>query len=218
MTIRCRLVFVAVVLIKGSAAAQPVTQGPPNLSTLLMQSTFKIADSHSNATAFIVGRPAPTATDAKRAFYVLVTAAHVLNGFTGDTAVLQMRQQDGTWNKLPVLLQIRDNCTPRWVEHPTADVAAMYVELPPQLSSACLLRARTYWQMMTSFKNTTFIRVMKCLSSAIRSGSREITPGFLFSEVAGWHPIRFCLLVRPNAFYSLIIVCPEWHYRGDRSA
>jgi hypothetical protein len=65
----------------------------PELSTILMQSTFRIhgpkkGDSNaiSFGTAFLMGKPVPE--DSTRQYYVLITTAHVLEGIEGQQATL----------------------------------------------------------------------------------------------------------------------------------
>ncbi len=112
----------------------------PELNTVLMESTFEIqsmsgpGQPSSLGTAFIVGRPLSSQTTMAR--YVLVTAAHVLDGIAGDVAILNLRKQtqQGDWQKVPMVLQIRNNGRPLWLKHPNADVAVMYVSLPDGIS------------------------------------------------------------------------------------
>jgi hypothetical protein len=64
---------------------------------------------------------------------VLVTAKHVLAEMPRDEAQLILRQKlpNSTWKRLPLALKIRKAGEPLWKEHPSADVAVMYVPLPP---------------------------------------------------------------------------------------
>ena len=69
------------------------------LNTALMRVTFQIAGPQANApgrtsfgTVFIIGRP--TKADPKISYYVLVTAAHVLDDIGTDTATLMLRKPD----------------------------------------------------------------------------------------------------------------------------
>jgi len=118
-------------------------------NTILMEATFEIQSApvpgqpSSLGTAFIIGRPFIKQPNWSR--YVLVTAAHVLDGMAGNAAILNLRKQtqQGVWQKLPVPLQIRNNGQPLWLKHPNADVAVMYVSLPdgvsiPLMSTAML--------------------------------------------------------------------------------
>lgn len=102
-----------------------------DLNTVLMRSTFRIAGDGSTGTAFILGRPAPS--DPKKAYYVMVTAAHVLHLMKGEQATLFLRKRDGgTYSKASYPIRIRDRDSPLWKTHPSADVAVMYVALPKE--------------------------------------------------------------------------------------
>ncbi len=67
----------------------------------------------------------------------MVTAAHVLQEMQGDTAILHLRrkvdEKTNSWADIPFTLPIRVNGGPIWTKHPSADVAVMYVLLPPDL-------------------------------------------------------------------------------------
>ena len=70
-----------------------------------MQSTFRIhgpkkgaADqAYSFGTVFLMGKPTPD--DATKLFYVLITAAHVLDSIDGNIGTLTLRQkhENGTY-------------------------------------------------------------------------------------------------------------------------
>jgi trypsin-like peptidase len=121
-------------------AAQPPTPQPhlptlaaqePDVSTALMQSTFEIMGPNASGgtlgTCFVVGKPIKVAAPAS--YYVLVTAAHVLESITGEQAIVLARQRQGSdWKKIPVPLRIRDSKGKAlWTKNPNADVAAIYV-------------------------------------------------------------------------------------------
>ena len=98
----------------------------------LMRATFKIEGPGSTGTAFVVGRP--TQSDPKRAWNVLVTAAHVLENIKGDEAVLHCRKKQGnTYERSPITIQIRKKGKALWTKHREADVAVMYLPLPPDV-------------------------------------------------------------------------------------
>jgi len=117
--------------------------GAVALNTVMMDSTFKISGPAdltkpnliSSGTGFLVGRPVPG--DPNRLYYVLVTAAHVINGTQGDTAtlVLRVKTAAGGYKRTEHKLPIRKGATPLWTRQPTADVAVMYVDLPANLST-----------------------------------------------------------------------------------
>lgn len=96
-----------------------------------MNSTFKIQIKNFVGTAFILGKP--SRKDTTKAYYVLVTAHHVLDSIKQDYAVLHLRTKvKSGYQKLLVNIPIRKDSIPLWVKHPKADVAAMYVSLPKE--------------------------------------------------------------------------------------
>ena len=98
----------------------------------LMRATFKIEGPGSTGTAFVVGRPMKS--DPKRAWNVLVTAAHVLEHIKGDKAVLHCRKKKGnTYERSPITIQIRKEGRALWTKHRKADIAVMYLPLPPDV-------------------------------------------------------------------------------------
>jgi hypothetical protein len=107
------------------------------LNTLLMHATFRIAGAKrgepgktSFGTLFTMG--IPLKSDPKLAKLVLVTAAHVLDDIEGDVASLTVRRRnvDGGYTSYLYNLPIRTNGHSLYVKHRTADVAAMYANLP----------------------------------------------------------------------------------------
>src|SRR5271165_6955625 len=69
------------------------------LNTILMNSTFKIVGPNATikgniifGTAFIMTKPLKETPD--RGYFVLITAAHVLDKIGGEEAVLQLRRRD----------------------------------------------------------------------------------------------------------------------------
>lgn len=98
----------------------------PDINTILMRSTFKIAGEGAYGTAFILGKHSKSGPR-----YVLVTAAHVFSDIKGDHAILFLRKkiQEGV-ERLPHKIPIRKDGQPLWTKHPDADVAVMYVTLP----------------------------------------------------------------------------------------
>lgn len=105
------------------------------LNTELMKSTFKIKGlDGSYGTAFILGKPVQN--DPRKAKYVLITANHVLRGMKGDTAIIFLRkpQNNGTYKKFEYKFRIRKSGHPLWVSHDSADVSALYISLPKDIS------------------------------------------------------------------------------------
>lgn len=108
-----------------------------DLATFLMKSTFKLSGAWSEGTCFIIGRPLKDKPD--QAYYVLVTAAHVLESAKGDEMVLHLRQKEKeTYRRVRHTLTIRKEGKALWVKHPEADVAAMYVPLPKDIDIVLL--------------------------------------------------------------------------------
>jgi hypothetical protein len=111
------------------------------LNTILMHTTFEIYGPHlgepnktSFGTVFIMG--IPHKNDPTTADIVVVTAAHVLDDIATDTATLIVRrnEHDGTYTQYPFNIKIRENGVPLYIKHKTEDVAAMYTNLPDDVS------------------------------------------------------------------------------------
>jgi hypothetical protein len=122
-------VWIALALVCLDANSQDISIG-------LMNSTFEISgpgrepNTTSFGTVFILGRP--RGDDPKQGYYVLVTAAHVLDDIKGDVANLLLRekQQDGSYRAFESPIHIRQLGQPLYVKHSEADVAAMYISIP----------------------------------------------------------------------------------------
>ncbi|MGH9757385.1 MAG: trypsin-like peptidase domain-containing protein, partial [Candidatus Acidiferrales bacterium] len=105
-----------------------------------MESTFMISSQAGTppflGTAFVMGRPFPNQTITPerpgKVRYVLITAAHVLDGIQGDTAIVYFRHNvaPGVWVPLPTPVPIRAGGHPLWTKNPNADVAVMYIRIP----------------------------------------------------------------------------------------
>jgi hypothetical protein len=107
------------------------------LNTILMNSTFKIVGPDATikgniifGTVFIMAKPIKETPD--KGYFVLITAAHVLDKIGGEEAVLQLRRKDagGTITAFGYPIQIRTASSNLYTTHPEGDVAAMYVSLP----------------------------------------------------------------------------------------
>lgn len=107
------------------------------LNTILMKCTFRIEGSGKTGTVFILGKP--SRNDSTKAFYVLVTANHVLNDIKTDNATLFLRKEvNKKFVKIPYTIKVRENGQPLWIKHPEVDIAAMYVSLPNELNITLL--------------------------------------------------------------------------------
>ncbi len=124
---------------KATTATTTVTRAPSpsdELNTLLMHATFLIVgptnvpNQLSFGTVFVMGLPSKD--NPKLAHIVVVTAAHVFEGISGDNATLQLRRPnaDGTYATFGYQFPIRKDGKPLYVRHPTADVAVMYGDIP----------------------------------------------------------------------------------------
>ncbi len=108
-----------------------------DINTIMMHWTFKIKGPALEpgraiiGTVFVIGDAATTKSTSWR--YTLVTAAHVLEDIAGEKATLSLRLPDdhGGFQCVPHEIRIRDQAGPLWTKHPTADIAVMYVPLPP---------------------------------------------------------------------------------------
>ena len=107
-----------------------------DIATLLMNSTFEIAGPDATpgkenfGTVFLLGKPMKAST--QQAYFVLITAAHVLDVISGDRAELLLRHEEdnGSFTPVPTVIEIRHNGADLYVKNPDADVAAMYVRIP----------------------------------------------------------------------------------------
>lgn len=150
MTHRACTVLLALA-VATATAGEPKPQAPPvsppaqvDIIVKLMESTVRLKGAGGSGTAFLlllneVQGLAPAV--------VLITAAHVLESM-GDTCELTIRasKPDGTWAPFMVPLAIRQGGRKRWVSHPNADIAAMFVNLERNLvpsdgflTSSCLV-------------------------------------------------------------------------------
>ncbi|RJQ62264.1 MAG: serine protease [Stygiobacter sp.] len=122
---KCFLIFIVFCSI--TSLAQDL-----ELNTSLMNCTFKIEGDKRLGTVFILGKP--MRKDPKRAYYVLITAAHVLDTIKSDVATLNLRKKIGdSYTKKSIPISIRKNGHPLWTKHPEVDVAAMYVGIPDDI-------------------------------------------------------------------------------------
>ncbi|MCP4366456.1 MAG: trypsin-like peptidase domain-containing protein [Planctomycetes bacterium] len=150
------------------------------INTVLMESTFKIIGESALpgkatiGTVFVIVRPSNK--NPEIAYYVLVTAAHVLEDMKGDHAKLVLRKKaaDGTYKRVVYPVEIRRNGKPLWTHHQDSnvDVAAMYVQLPKYYGNK-------------SFLPTTLLADDKMFKElAIHPGDEALCLGYPFGAEA----------------------------------
>ena len=102
-------------------------------ATFLIVGPTNVPNQISFGTVFVMGLPYKD--NPKIAHIVVVTAAHVFEGISGDNATLQLRrkQADGRYATFGYQFPIREGAKPLYVHHPAADVAAMYGDLPDEV-------------------------------------------------------------------------------------
>jgi hypothetical protein len=120
------------VLLFLSGVAIAPSGGAADLNTIMMQATCKIVGPGSLGTGFVMVKPD---TNTTRAFFVLITAGHVLEAVQGDTVGLVLRQSapSNSWRRIELPVRIRNGATPLWKKHPDVDVTAMFIGLPPNV-------------------------------------------------------------------------------------
>lgn len=105
-----------------------------------MESTFRIhgpkmgdGEAISFGTAFLMGNPT---ADKTKYYYVLITAAHVLENIGGENGTLTLREKhsDGSYSQKLWNVRLRDKDKPLYVKHKDADVVALYVDMPDDLN------------------------------------------------------------------------------------
>lgn len=115
-----------------------------DVSTILMNGTYEIVGPGARpgvvtyGTVFFMGKPLKS--DPAKGQFVLITAAHVLNGIVGDSATIiyRKKESDGTYTKQPTAINIRLNGVNLYKTHPEADVAVMYLSIPTGLEPVIL--------------------------------------------------------------------------------
>jgi hypothetical protein len=124
----------------GTLVAQDKPIPRPELNTILMESTFGIhgpkkgdASKISFGTVFLMGKASP---DPTKAYYVLITAAHVFGDIEGENGTLTLREKhgDGSYTQKFWNVKLRDKDTTLYVKHKDLDVAALYVDMPDDLN------------------------------------------------------------------------------------
>ncbi len=106
-----------------------------DINIALMTSTYKIQGLNGTiGTAFILGKPVINVPNKYR--FVLVTADHVLRDMKGDSAIIFLRieNNNSTYTKTAQKFEIRKNGKQSWINHNSADVAALYISIPKNVA------------------------------------------------------------------------------------
>lgn len=140
------LALIGIILV--AAMTEATTEPAPGIleiNTTLMETTFRITGpsskqlaATSGGTVFILGKPTG---DGTRAFFVLVTAAHVLDDIAGNTANIDFhfKDENGKFSERQHPLNIRENGKNLYVKHPDVDIAAIYVRMPNEFTTVKML-------------------------------------------------------------------------------
>lgn len=102
-----------------------------DINKTLMRSTYKLIGSNGNVgTCFIMGKQ--VVINGNKVYrYVLITAAHVLDGMPGDNGIIVLRSKEGdSFIRQEKELKIRDHGKNLYLKHATDDVAVMYISIP----------------------------------------------------------------------------------------
>ena len=96
----------------------------------LMQATFKVFNTDSTATGFLV---CDTTPDAARTNVLLVTAGHAFLKAKGDHVLLvcRVKNSQDAWERYDHKVLIRQGTNDLWTCHPSQDVAVIRCDLPP---------------------------------------------------------------------------------------
>lgn len=102
----------------------------------MVGATYKVKNSGSNATTFLVKRPS---NDGKFET-IWVTAAHVLQQASGDQCKLVLRDAGpgDSFKQNEIKVQVRSDGKPLWTQHHAADVAAMRIEVPDEFDAQAI--------------------------------------------------------------------------------
>ncbi len=118
-------------LFLAAALLLPCVSPAQTAAERLTQATFKIFNTDSTATGFLVRDPAP---DAALTNVLLVTAGHTFVKAKGDSVLLvcRVKSEAGAWQRLDYKIPIREGTRALWTSHPSQDVAVIRCALPPQ--------------------------------------------------------------------------------------
>ncbi len=107
-----------------------VSAGAADFATQATLCTYKLFFPTSTGTCFLLSRPRPDQPESRQ--YLLVTAAHVLEGISADDATLVLRRAlpDEAYQRADTTIHIRRNGKPLWSRHASEDVAVLPLDLP----------------------------------------------------------------------------------------
>jgi hypothetical protein len=104
--------------------------------TQVTLATYRLENSKSSGTCFIIERPGSDADDAPE--LLLVTAAHAFQKMDGPRATIVLRHQDDAdnWTARPTDFVIRKKDKPLWQQHAKHDVAV--IRIPEDVNASSI--------------------------------------------------------------------------------
>jgi hypothetical protein len=100
-----------------------------SFTSALMRSTFKLERGRKVGTAFVMAEPSPYNTD--YSYFVLLTAAHLLEGPGDSLITIHFRtSQNDLYKRVPCKYAISEGGRQLWVKHPEVDIGAMRISKP----------------------------------------------------------------------------------------
>ena len=107
-------IWIIVLIFLSGGKAMAENQNGIELNSVMMRNTYKIKGNNSMGTCFLIGKPLEK--NPKRARYILVTAAHVLEQMKSDEATVYLRRKksDNLFVKIPWKIEIRKNNKALW--------------------------------------------------------------------------------------------------------
>ncbi len=102
-------------------SSAPLDGQTPRNAELILHSTFKLFNSESTATCFLIHQEDSPDNP------VIISAAHVFEKMQGDTAIIVLRHKDdgGKYQRHDHKIQIRDKKKTLWTRHPKHDIAVL---------------------------------------------------------------------------------------------
>ncbi|MEZ5398052.1 MAG: trypsin-like peptidase domain-containing protein [Bryobacteraceae bacterium] len=110
---------------------------PEGFIRAVAESTFLVAGSDTAGTIFFLR--SPSGVDKP---FLAITAAHLLQGMRTDFATLYVPDRSKRSGTRRILIPIRENGAPLWLEHPTSDIAILKSRLPDDIARFVTIPAR----------------------------------------------------------------------------